>query len=127
MHLMLNPSALEDIKKQLEGEKKRLEDALLSFASKNTANPDDYNASFPEFGDKDEDNASEVATYTDNLTLERTLEASLRDVKSSLKRIGEGTYGVCKYCKKNIDEKRLIARPTSSACVECKKQLTQEV
>ena len=124
---MLNPSAIAEIKKQLESEKKRLEDALSSFASKNAANPDDYNASFPEFGDKDEDNASEVATYTDNLTLERTLEASLRDVKSALKRIGESTYGVCKYCKKTIDEKRLIARPTSSACVECKKQLTQEV
>ncbi|MEK7606722.1 MAG: TraR/DksA C4-type zinc finger protein [Patescibacteria group bacterium] len=124
---MLNTETLKKIQTQLQAEKEHMEAALSSFASKSTHNPDDYNASFPEFGDKDEDNASEVAAFTDNLTIERTLESSLRDVKNSLKRIADGTYGTCKYCKKSIDEKRLLARPTSSACIDCKKQLTQEV
>lgn len=124
---MITPDTLKKIHARLQTEKTRLEAALASFAAKNVHNPDDYNASFPEFGDKDEDNASEVATYSDNLTLERTLESSLRDVRSALKHIDDGTYGICKYCKKAIDEKRLEARPTSSACIDCKKQLTQEV
>lgn len=124
---MITPETIKKIGLQLQAEKKHMEAALSSFASKNVHNPDDYNASFPEFGDKDEDNASEVAAFSDNLTIERTLESSLRDVKSALKRIEEGTYGTCKYCKKPIDEKRLLARPTSSACIDCKKQLTQEV
>lgn len=119
--------ALKKIKIQLEAEQKKIEAALASFTSKNPRNTDDFNALFPQFGEKDEDNAVEVATYGDNLTLERNLERSLRDIKNALKRIDKGDYGICKYCKKPIDLKRLSARPTSSSCINCKKQLTQEI
>ena len=67
-----------------------------------------------------------IATIGPSCENEETLEKMLRDVGKSLKRIEEGSYGVCKYCDKPIDEKRLLARPTSSACVECKKTLTDE-
>ena len=77
-------------------------------------------------GDKEDENAEEVATYSTNLTLERTLEGNLRDVEKALDRIRKGTYGVCKYCNKEIDEKRLRARPASSSCIDCKKSFTQE-
>ena len=65
--------------------------------------------------------------YTVNKPLEITLEKTLRDVKRALIAIEKGTYGVCKYCDKPIEEKRLLARPTSSSCVSCKKTLTDEV
>jgi len=104
-----------------------LKNELAQFTTKNKHNPDDYDAKFPDMGDKEDENANEVATYSNNLTLERTLEKSLRDVKDALKRIDDGTYGICKYCKKEIPLQRLEARPTSSACIECKKALTQEI
>lgn len=84
-------------------------------------------AQFTNLGDKDDENAEEVATYSTNLTLERTLEASLRDVERALERVASGSYGICKYCNKEIDEKRLRARPSSSSCIECKKSFTQEL
>ena len=87
----------------------------------------DYNSDFPNFGDSEDENAAEVAQFTDNLSLEDELEKALRDVDSSLKRIENGSYGLCNYCKQAIDEKRLIARPTSSSCIRCKKTLTQEM
>jgi DnaK suppressor protein len=123
----MTPETLAKIKKQLEEEKVKLETALASFTTKNPHNQEDFAAIFPQFGEKDEDNAAEVAVYSDSLTLERTLKKALRDVKNALKRIEKNEYGICKYCKKPIDEKRLLARPTSSACVACKKQLTQEM
>jgi RNA polymerase-binding transcription factor DksA len=46
---------------------------------------------------------------------------------AALKRLEKGDYGVCRYCKKPIEEKRLLIRPTSSACVQCKKTIVQEV
>jgi DnaK suppressor protein len=55
------------------------------------------------------------------------LEDELNDTIKALKAIESGKYGICKYCGKPIDEKRLIARPTSSSCIECKKTLTQEI
>ena len=121
---IMDTSALKMITTKLQSEKDKLEKALTQFSVKNIHNPDDYNALFPQYGDKEEDNATEVAQYSDNLTLERTLEAALRDVKQALESIKKGTYGICKYCKKPIDARRLTARPTSSSCIACKKQLT---
>lgn len=122
--LIMNQVTLNKIREQLLQEKEKLETQLEQFSARSTKNPDDFNAVFPQFGEKEEDNAVEVAQYSDNLTLERTLEAALRDVKNALENIQKGTYGICKYCKKPIDERRLIARPTSSSCINCKKQLT---
>ncbi|MDO8505341.1 MAG: TraR/DksA family transcriptional regulator [bacterium] len=121
----MDKDILSNIEKQLLEEKTKLETELSQFTAKNVHNPEDYNSVFPQYGDKEEDNATEVAQYSDNLTLERTLESALRDVKGALETIKKGTYGTCKYCKKPIDPRRLIARPTSSSCIDCKKQLTQ--
>ncbi|MFH1142782.1 MAG: TraR/DksA C4-type zinc finger protein [Candidatus Uhrbacteria bacterium] len=82
---------------------------------------------FEDVGDEEGENAYEVAQYTDKLSLEDTLKKALRDVEDSLARIEQGTYGTCKYCHEEIDEQRIEARPTSSACIKCKKTLTQEV
>lgn len=118
---------LEQIKQILLQEKARLEAELGKFTKKNPHVSDDYDASYQEYGNKDDENALEVAQYITDKPLEETLEKELRDVKKSLERLDKGDYGICKYCEKPIDEKRLLARPTSSACIECKKTLTQEV
>jgi len=112
---------------QLMKEKQRLAKELAEFAEQNPKNSQDYDAKFPNMGDKEDENAEEVDTYSTNLTLERTLESTLRDVEKALDRIKKGNYGICKYCGKEIDEKRLRARPASSSCVECKKSFTQEM
>jgi len=117
---------LQKIEEQLKQEKVRLEKELAKFTTKNQNVAGDFDATFPEYGDKEDENALEVAQYTTNKPLEIALESELRDVGKSLDRLKKGDYGVCKYCKKAIDEKRLLARPTSGACVSCKKTLTQE-
>lgn len=122
----MDKTTLKGIETSLTAEKVQLEGQLAAFAHRNPKNKDDFNAEFPQIGDKEDENAAEVETYSTNLTLERTLEAALRDTKKALERIAKGSYGVCKYCNKEIDAKRLLARPTSSACIECKKRLTQE-
>jgi DnaK suppressor protein len=78
---------------------------------------------FPEYGEKLDENAQEIGEYTANLATDKVLESSLRDIEGALKRIEDGTYGICKYCKKDIGKKRMLARPVASACVECKTKL----
>jgi DnaK suppressor protein len=123
----MSKAFIKDIEEQLVAEAGRLKAELLEFSNQNPKNMEDYDAKFPNMGDKEDENAEEVATFSTNLTLERTLEGSLRDVEKALERIKKGTYGICKYCNKEIDEKRLRARPASSSCVECKKSFTQEL
>ena len=122
----MNKKTLATIEKKLEEEKKRLEKELAGFTKKDTKIEDNYLSEFPEFGSKDDENAAEVATYGDRLSLEHTLEKQLRDVSNALANIVKGKYGICKYCGQPIEEKRLLIRPTSSSCVACKKKLKGE-
>lgn len=116
------------MKKRLENERTRLELELSRFAHRNPNSEEtDFNADFPNLGDKEDENASEVAQFSNNLSLENELEKALRDIEKALASIEVGTYGVCKYCSENIDAKRLDVRPTSSSCIKCKKTLTQEM
>lgn len=117
----MDKKILEQIKGDLIAQKNKiLED--LNIVSKED-NHENHNAIFPDFGDKPDDNVQEVDEYTTNLATEKILESSLRDIDNALKRIEDGTYGICKYCNKEIDEKRLLIRPVASACVECKNKL----
>ena len=117
---------VEEMKQLLLVEKEQVEKELTKFAHPNPQAKDDFDADFPEFGDEEDDNVQEVQQYTVNKALEETLEKKLRDVDSALKRIEEGTYGICKYTGEPIDERRLRARPTSSSSVAAKKVLTNE-
>src|SRR5215467_7130584 len=47
---------------------------------------------------------------------EKTL---LNEVQQALKRIENGTYGICTNCGQPIPEKRLEAIPWASLCVTC--------
>ena len=117
---------IQKIKTILLEEKQTAERELAKFAKKNPRKADDFDTKHEDYGDEDEENAKEVASYGDNLALEQSLERSLRDVNDALKRIEEGRYGICKYCGKAIDEKRLEVRPASSACVKCKENVTRK-
>lgn len=124
----MNPAVLEELKTALHSEKAKLEQELSRFSHRNPqASTVDFDANFPNLGDKEDENAAEVATFSDNLSLEGELERALRDVLKALKMIEDGSYGTCKYCKQEISEARLRARPTSSSCIDCKKTLTQEM
>lgn len=43
-------------------------------------------------------------------------------VQEALKRIDDGTYGVCELCGEEISQKRLEVRPVTTCCIECKKE-----
>lgn len=106
---------------------KTLLEQTLEKTQRQLAELKDGGSAFPNYGEGEDENAEEVATYDTNLQLIDSVQTDIRDAKDALKRIENGTYGLCKYCNNPIDEQRLRARPASSSCVACKKALTQEV
>ncbi|MBI5418519.1 MAG: RNA polymerase-binding protein DksA [Deltaproteobacteria bacterium] len=50
----------------------------------------------------------------------------LTKIKEAMKRIDNGTFGVCEGCGGEIEEKRLIARPMTSMCIDCKTVAEEE-
>ena len=46
----------------------------------------------------------------------------LNDVEECLRKVDEGSYGVCEDCGEEISEKRLRVIPTATLCIDCKEQ-----
>ena len=63
-----------------------------------------------------------------SLESDRNFELRIRDrerklivkMREAIQRIDDGTYGICALCGCDISEKRLIARPVTTQCIECK-------
>lgn len=45
------------------------------------------------------------------------------EIRGALKRLEEGEYGVCEACGDEIGEKRLLARPMATHCIDCMTEL----
>ncbi|HUU49971.1 MAG TPA: RNA polymerase-binding protein DksA [Nitrospinota bacterium] len=46
----------------------------------------------------------------------------LKKINESLKRIEDGSFGICLRCGEEINEKRLKARPMATLCISCKEE-----
>ncbi len=63
-----------------------------------------------------------------SLESDRNFELRIRDrerklimkMREAIQRIDEGTFGVCENCGGPISEKRLLARPVTTQCIDCK-------
>lgn len=113
---------LQKIKEDLLRQKAQLNDDLTSIGQDEEGH---RNPQMPNFGDESDENAQEVEQYTTNLATDKVLESTREDIEAALRSIENGTYGICKYCGNEIEEKRLLIRPFSSSCVACKTKLQQ--
>ena len=87
----------------------------------------------------------EVASFSSNSPLpdindqaslesERSFELRIKDrerkliskVYEALKKMEEGTYGVCESCGDDISVKRLMARPVTTLRINCKAEMEAE-
>jgi RNA polymerase-binding transcription factor len=70
--------------------------------------------------------SEERATYLENQDMFEGIENSgieeMKQIKDALKRIDEGTYGVCVECGEDIDPRRLKALPNATRCISCAKR-----
>jgi DnaK suppressor protein len=63
-----------------------------------------------------------VVDISEDLSLRRldSHRQLLLDIDESLRKIQEGTYGICEECGEEISEKRLNVIPTATLCIDCK-------
>lgn len=89
---------------------------LLSEAGKTVSEMTNGKENFPDPNDRA------------SLESDRNFELRIRDrerrlivkMQEAIKRIDDGTFGVCEACGGPISEKRLTARPVTTDCINCK-------
>ena len=111
---------IEEIKQKLEESRKKLREQLEGLTQEKEFDKNKIQVKWQELGDKDEDSATEVADFQDNISLERKLEESLEKVNKALERIEKKEFGKCDKCQKNIEEARLKVYPEATLCLKCK-------
>lgn len=50
----------------------------------------------------------------------------LQKIEKALKKIEEGTFGICELCGNEISEERLRVRPVTELCIDCKEAQEME-
>lgn len=113
----------EQLKKQLEDKKAKIEKELESIAQKDPKFKGDYDTRYPDFGahQSPDESALEVSAYESTLPIEYALEIRLKETNKALEKIKKGTYGKCGKCGKQIDENRLMIMPEAETCAKCQK------
>lgn len=114
----MHKELLNKLKSALEKDKKSLTEELNTFAVPDKKVKNDWDAKYENMGDAWDENAQEVTEYATRLPLEHELETRLQQVEYALKKIYDGTYGICDKCAQAIDVERLKANPSAVTCTQ---------
>ena len=66
-----------------------------------------------------EERATDLENQNALVGIENSELQEIHQIREALKRIAQGTYGVCAKCGVDIDPKRLKALPTATRCISC--------
>ena len=117
--MTLDKKTLDELKEALLKEKSELEGQLERIAKPANKEMGDYETSFEELGNDKDDNATEVDQYSQNLSVETSLEKRLQEIIEALAKMETNAYGKCENCQKDIPVERLKANPSAKTCFNC--------
>ena len=108
----------QHFKELLEKECTKIEGEWKTVARKNPDQAGDWEATEPaQQGTTEEaDMADTMEQFENNNAIVEQLETQLRDVKSALEKIENGTYGTCEVSGDEIEMDRLEANPSARTC-----------
>jgi len=116
---MISKNLVSENKEKLLDEQKRIRTVLNREDQKDGAGefPGDYKPKFDEVGREDGENAAEVESFQNQLSVTMDLEKRLTLVEGALLRIEDGSYGKCLVGGEEIEEARLKAEPAAETCI----------
>lgn len=112
----------DHFKHKLEEELSRVTRELESVGTPVNAKIGDWEAKAPEMdvmsplADSNEA-ADKLEEYTNNRSINDSLEVRHNEIKAALERIAEGTFGTCSVCGAKIEDERLEANPAAATCI----------
>jgi RNA polymerase-binding protein DksA len=104
-------------------ERKRVEAALENLHEETAGSLSEESGEETAYDNHLADTATETYDRELDYTLEENSGHVLAEIDAALKRIEEGTYGVCTNCGKEIPVERLEALPWATLCIDCQRGL----
>jgi DnaK suppressor protein len=69
------------------------------------------------------DSATEAVEYSKDFAIEENVRDILQRIDEALRKIDEGSYGICDRCENPIHTDRLRALPYATLCIECQERM----
>ncbi len=107
------------VRARLEEERRRLEAEIAALTKADFESERDREGRTGRGNHMAED-ASETFEHEKSLALLANLRSLEDRVDRALRKLEQGTYGVCEDCGKPIAEERLAAIPYATLCIDCK-------
>ena len=111
----------EHARQLIVSERERLETLVRDRETETGIGSDSETASISELSSVDQhpgDLGTETFEREKDFSILEQLEAEITDLDSALRKIDEGTYGICEVCSKEIEPERLEAIPGTRTCIE---------
>lgn len=108
-----------EFKLLLEEEKRRLEETMTQFGTRDARHPENWEPRFPDLNPKEtdaEEGADETEQFDANIGIAARLEERLHEISEALSHIERGTYGICEKDGNEIDLERLRIYPAARTC-----------
>ena len=117
----------EKLLKSLQEEERLILSELADFTRKDPKEEGGFNVPFPNEGNTMDENAREIMEFERMKAVKDNLEKRLSDIKATIEKLKEGSYGICEKCSVTIGGSRLKAMPAARLCIGCAKISTHEV
>ena len=108
----------DEVRRRLDEERTRLEGLREGFGDLHNESEDDSLSELSSLDQHQADVGTETFNRERDLSILERVEAELADIEHAMRRLDEGTYGVCEACGKPIGDERLEAMPASRFCLE---------
>jgi len=109
----------DQARRRLEDERARLEGVRETFADEhlNDESESDNVSELSSIDQHQADLGTETFEREKDISILEQVEAELADIEHALRRLEEGTYGICEACGRPIPDARLEAMPAARFCI----------
>ena len=116
-------------RQRLAEERERLDEVRSTFDAEGLTDQSESDSvgELSSYDQHQADLGTETFEREKDLSILEQVEAELADVEHALRRLDEGTYGMCEVCGKPIPEERLEAMPATRFCLEHQAEAEREV
>ncbi len=118
---MLAPDRVERLRRELLSERGRVQRSLEGLNTDELSTDAEIG-----IGNHMADDATEVFNQEAQVSLKHNEQHVLEQIELALRRMDQGTYGVCERCGREIDFARLKAQPYARFCMACQRLIENE-
>jgi DnaK suppressor protein len=118
----LNKTKSKQFRQLLVSERAKLVAEIKSIAQNASTSPRDASGDLSAYTMHMADMAADTYERELSMNMMSTEHRMLTQIDDALKRIDEGTFGVCQDCQKAIAMSRLKAVPYASYCIGCQRE-----